>query len=90
MPADAIEPTGSRRRKGWVRSTRWLSAASVFAVGVVVQDVILPWVEARSGFPERTSVHGGAQESAQQWVLFLSRQGHEPTVLNALPARFVL
>ena len=58
--------------------------------GIAGEDVILPWVEARSGFPERTSVHGNAQERAQQWVLFLKRQGHEPTVLTALPARFVL
>jgi hypothetical protein len=61
-----------------------------FRTGVVDEDVILPWVEARSGFPERTSVHGDAQESAQQWVFFLKRQGHEPTVLDALPACFVL
>jgi len=67
-----------------------LQVEFVFALGFVGQDVTLPWVEARSGYPERTSVHGDAQESAQQWVLFLSQQGHEPTVLNALPARFVL
>ena len=50
------------------------------------KDVILPWVEARSVFPERTSVHGGAQE----WAFVSKGQGHEPTVLDALPARFVL
>jgi hypothetical protein len=59
-------------------------------VSFAVQDVILPWVEARSGYSERTSVHGDAQGCAQRWVFSLKRQGHEPTVLDALPARFVL
>jgi len=34
-------------------------------VSFAAQDVILPWVEARSDYSERTSVHGDAEGYAQ-------------------------